>query len=719
MKRPILKVLIPLILGIAIFEFIQFNISLIIVLFFAACIFYSKFRKNAIISIISFALAIIVTSVSYPNQSIEKFKDDEAEIYLVKEKEFSNDYYIKMDGKNYLMKSKEKFFAGDIVSITGGIEEIKTYNNFKSFNRRRQLKTKKVFDSINAKKIVKISESGKIKYKIIKSIERFYKERLNNTGSQFLSMMLLTKEGDLDLFDDFRELGLAHVLAVSGIHISVIISLLDFIGRGLTFKKNVYSIFTISFLLFYGYLIDFPVSLIRSLTMYIGSVLAIYTDNVKDNLNSIYLSMVICLLLNPFYIYSAAFYLSFSAIFSLYYFSKKIENIFPKVPEFLILALSLQISMLPIVVYFFNKVNLLSIILNIVVIPLISIVLLMGVIFFFIRIPVFSLLINGVFTLIELIIEFTKNGKENYEINFQSFSLDIVVIYYLFLIAIINYRYLFYLIKKSRNAIYLIFIISMILMKILFLPVSTVNIIDMGQAESILIRSKGKNILVDTGGNYLSPEISVDTLYQYLLKNGVKKIDYVIISHDDIDHSGNLKELAKKIYIDRIISNDELAIKTETISKGTKINLTDINLHCLYDGMGAESSNDSSLVFLLKIFNTSFLLTGDIEKGEENIKIDEVIDYLKVSHHGSVSSTSEVFLERNRYKHALISVGKNNSYGHPHKEVLKRLEDRGIDVSRTDIDGNIEIRINRFASIERKYNEKMDIGDLILFIILF
>ena len=130
------------------------------------------------------------------------------------------------------------------------------------------------------------------------------------------------------------------------------------------------------------------------------------------------------------------------------------------------------------------------------------------------------------------------------------------------------------------------------------------------------------------------------------------------------------------------------------------------------------SSNDSSVVLLLKVFNSNFLLTGDIEESEDKIMIKENIDFLKVAHHGSKYSTRELFLSNNKIKNAVISVGKNR-YGHPSQEVLSRLNSKNINILRTDIDGNIEIKISPYGYHIKSYLGKRNIGDLLMELVFY
>ena len=197
----------------------------------------------------------------------------------------------------------------------------------------------------------------------------------------------------------------------------------------------------------------------------------------------------------------------------------------------------------------------------------------------------------------------------------------------------------------------------------------------------------------------MAKERSGEDLIKYLKKNKVKKLDRVFISHLDFDHMGNLYQVLGQIPIDKIyIGQDELLeIEGQEIiklSKDEKLDLGQARLTTILEGSGKNRSNDTSLVLDLEVFSTHLLLTGDIEENEKLIgdKI-RATDILKVSHHGSAYSSQDDFLDRVAIKDALISVGQGNSYGHPAKEVLERLDERSIKTYRTDLDGNLLIII--------------------------
>lgn len=236
--------------------------------------------------------------------------------------------------------------------------------------------------------------------------------------------------------------------------------------------------------------------------------------------------------------------------------------------------------------------------------------------------------------------------------------------------------------------------------------------IDVGQGDSILIslkKNKG-NILIDTGGIMNSSySLATGTLIPYFKSVGIKKIDYLILSHGDYDHSGEAINLINNFKVDKVIFNSdsyndlEKSITSVLDKKNIKyykgleeIDIDDIKLYFLNTDI-YDNENDNSSVLYTNIDGTKLLFMGDAGtiKEKDILKDYEIlnIDILKVGHHGSNTSSSIEFINSINPKYSLISVGKNNRYGHPKEKVLETLSNSKI--YRTDINGAIQIKLNK------------------------
>lgn len=237
-----------------------------------------------------------------------------------------------------------------------------------------------------------------------------------------------------------------------------------------------------------------------------------------------------------------------------------------------------------------------------------------------------------------------------------------------------------------------------------------IHFIDVGQGDSILIQfPDGETSLIDGGSRGYE-----DSVLQYLKRQGIKRIDYLIATHPHEDHIGGLPKLIQNleissVYMPKVSANTRIFEKllAEIKDKGLKVTAAKAGMTIKDTGgviykvlapnaVSYEEINEYSVVIKLTYLNKSFLFTGDAEKVSEDEMIDGKenlsADVLKIGHHGGKTSTSKKFLERVNPQYAVISVGKQNDYGHPHEEILGRLRDRNIKVFRTDEAGTVLIQ---------------------------
>ena len=233
-----------------------------------------------------------------------------------------------------------------------------------------------------------------------------------------------------------------------------------------------------------------------------------------------------------------------------------------------------------------------------------------------------------------------------------------------------------------------------------------IKMIDVGQGDSILLHSDNKNILIDTGG-VLSKEgtIYFNTLLPLFRSEGIKKIDYLILTHGDFDHLGEAKTIIDNFKVGKtVINNNKLnyyekrLLNKNTIigEEGLSIKLKDFYLIQLNEDL--EDENDSSEIYLMKYKNIKVLFTGDASIKSEEVLLDKYdigkINILKVGHHGSKTSTSEHLLKETNPDIALISCGVDNKFNHPNEETLIKLNKYNIKYFITSKDGTITINLN-------------------------
>ena len=207
----------------------------------------------------------------------------------------------------------------------------------------------------------------------------------------------------------------------------------------------------------------------------------------------------------------------------------------------------------------------------------------------------------------------------------------------------------------------------------------TVTLINVGQGDSILIQSPFNLnvILIDTGSPFQE-----NVLKTYLNAQVIYKIDHLVITHDDSDHSGNRLDLQNKYMVE------------DVVLKGRNIQLDFLYLNHLEFEQVVDDDNDLSLIYSLDLYSKRFLFMGDLSMEGEKKLIHHYpnlkADLIKIGHHGSNTSTSDDFLKQIQAHIALIGVGKNN-YGHPSKEVISRLNDYYYSIFDTYNNGDIKI----------------------------
>ena len=437
---------------------------------------------------------------------------------------------------------------------------------------------------------------------------------------------------------------------------------------------------------------------------------------------------------------------------------KKINKMFKYIFDNFLITCSAQIFIFPVILYMFNTVSITFFISNILVSFIVGPILVLGyfsIICSFInihlgRVVAFfeEILISIIYYIAEIcanlpfskIIVITPNFM--FVILYYTVLAIVIRIFYtrkFFSLRIVLSKKVFismcffvlkkikYFIKRNFNII-LISFICILFFSILKENELKIYFIDVGQGDSTFIQTpKGKNIIIDGGeGNTDKYDYGKNVVLPYLLDRKISKIDYMIISHADSDHIGGLMAIVEGIRVDKIL----IGIQPESskqfeelffIAKQKRIDVIfleanqkilieeNILIEVLWPNsqMFIEENilNNNSLVFKLIYNDFSILFTGDIEEIAEDI-ISDVYNkklksnILKAAHHGSITSSSYNILQNINPQIVLIGVGKDNKFGHPSEEVIDRFNDMGSRVYRTDIHGEINLRINKNGKIK-------------------
>ena len=611
-------------------------------------------------------------------------------------------------GTLYLDNLEEKenilddLLYGAYVLVEG--ELIKPYNNTipNNFNYKSYLSNKMIYYQLKIDNIKVIKESNNIIYKLKNKINKRIL-KIDKTG--YLKAFIL---GDNSLIDDmvyesYQSIGITHLFALSGMHVSLLSGI---ILKGLKKVNNKLKyLIVIIVLISYGFIVGYPASIKRAITFFIiASINKIFNFKLST-LKILFITVFILIFINYKIIYDIGFLYSVITVFGIFWGSNfiKSENI---IYSSFKLSLVAFLFSLPITLACFYEINILSIIYNMFYIPFVSVILYPFCLLTFI-LPFLEKILVLLIKVMENISLFLNN------IDFFKLYLDFnigeILLFYILLLVILRYNRFKYFI--------LLFLIVFIDLMIPYLDSSLyVYYLDVGQGDSSLIITPHLKevILIDTGGKLsFDTKLEGDKSYvsegtlSLLRSLGINKIDYLILTHGDYDHMGDAIYLVNNIKINKVIFNcgeyndfeKELmeVLEQEKINYYTCINELDINKNKIYflNSDIYDNENDNSNVIYFNFYNNNFLFMGDAGIDKEKYILDnynlENIDFFKVGHHGSKTSSSKEFVNMINPKYSLVSVGRNNRYGHPNEEVLDILRDSKI--YRTDENGTIKLQI--------------------------
>lgn len=504
----------------------------------------------------------------------------------------------------------------------------------------------------------------------------------------------------------YTSLGIIHLFALSGMQVGFFLGWFRYGLLRLGLPKDYLFIVLLPFSLCYGLMTGWTASVLRSL---VQSLLAEFGIKKLDNMG---ITLLLLFLLLPHFLLTVGGVLSCSYAFLLCLFD--FEDL-SSLKKSIYTSLVLSLGILPFLTYYYGTFQPVSLILTAIFsIVFDSFLLPVLTVFFALSGLVIFSQINPLFEWMESFLTWIQSwigqplilGKPSL---FQ-FGLMIAV-----LILLFDFW------KKPQFRICLLMIFGLLMVWVKHPLTNEVTVVDVGQGDSIFLRSmKGDTILIDVGGKVTfgtkekwqeSSQTSnaEKTLIPYLQARGVSQIDYLVLTHTDTDHIGDLEEVAKCFKIKEICVSQGALTKSSfvkrlrtikcpvhTLKAGDKLPMMGSNLQVLYPNKIGDGGNNDSIVLYGKLLGSSFLFTGDLEKeGEEELMASYPTlraSVLKAGHHGSKGSSSEAFLDQLHPSLALVSAGENNRYKHPNDETIERFKQRHIKILRTDKDGAIRFK---------------------------
>lgn len=548
-------------------------------------------------------------------------------------------------------------------------------------------------------------------------------ENISDYTAAWVNALVLGDDSKIDpsVIRLFQDWGLSHILAISGLHIGIVVGLVYFLlikTSAMTREKA--ELVVLLFLPLYAVLAGGEPSVLRASAMV---VLFIILRRMKISVTALDIISVVFLLLllfDRFIIYHIGFQFSFLVTIGIILTRKWLSLVSSSFYQVLIISFISQMVILPIQLNYFSLFQPLSILLNLVIIPYFSIFVIPFMFFFllFSFLPesilhAFDILFTGIHYNVLLFIEWVDEYF-NYPLYVSDLPVAFFICYYLCLVMS--------LVLVEREQLKEAFIGFSLLTLVLtgyaaapyFSAKGTVTMLDIGQGDAFIIELPYREgvIMIDAGASFSftdmepSPTVYERIIKPYMRSRGIHEIDALFLSHEDLDHFGSLEFMiddgvVKEVYVsDYYVFEPKLMQKLmdhqvplQRIEVGSTINIQGQPFSVVSPVVDKQDANENSLVLYTEIGGRSWLFTGDISEAEELeiIKHYQVqADVIKIAHHGSNTSSNPLFLQSLQSNDAFISVGKGNSYGHPTKEVIETLEELGIRIFRTDEHGAVQ-----------------------------
>lgn len=597
---------------------------------------------------------------------------------------------------------------GSQINFIGDISKPEERRNPRTFDYRRYLLSRGISDTCIIEEFtVKSNHSNpyyRVKRYILEKREAYFNAlSITDTVAGVLRGLLFGDKSQMDeeLYHAFRKNGTGHVLAVSGLHVGILYGIYRWMYE--RWKRWWLTAGFLVFLFLYGTAALWSASVTRAIGLIVLIVLGKALNRRYDLLSALSAMALFSMVRNPYIVFNTGFQMSFLAVLSITFLQRPFRKL---IGEKWAVAFAVQAGLLPYMAYTFNYVSFVGILCNIPIIFLASVLVPLGMTGFIIYlisstvIPAFSFIMNAV---TELMIWcnnlFSADGILSFDV--VSPPLWMVLLSYGLLFFCTSEYFHIYFYRKDWSKLLAVFcsiiIIAVTGMMIDETPFDQAELVfvDVGQGDCLHVKTpEGKNVLIDGGGKF-GYNTGEKILKPYLLKNRIREIDLAAATHLHLDHFAGLEELATTYPVKQVMTEGQAGQKI-LLGEGYWLEL----LWPKEKNLDTKDENENSLIFMVHHHGLKTLVTGDITaEGEAMLMMyykgtDKLqADILKIAHHGSPYSTSDAFLEAVNPNVAVISVGKNN-YGHPSENVIEKLEENGIMIFRTDLDGAVGI-INR------------------------
>lgn len=641
---------------------------------------------------------------------------------------------------------------GDYIGALANLREPRNFGNRGEFDYKGRLNLQGIFatGSVKNERLIYTIKKAEPDFMgridgVRDSISAFIDNSdIENKGA--LKALIIAEEGGIGkgLRETFKRTGTWHIISISGLHVGIVavFSYTIFLfllkrSEYLALRYNIKKLSTILSLapvVFYGLLAGFPVPTQRAVIMVAAFVIAFAMNRGKDFYNTLAFAALIILLLYPYSIWDVSFQLTFAAMFSIVYIESRLKNLIKQKKEdgrpeknhikklflkrvlpTLLVTIAAGIGISPIVAYHFNQISLMGLAANLIAIPLTGVI--VPLLFISVLlIPLWAWLASSVLFLADMLFRLLAYiisifSALPYAAKWvPSPAIIEIILFYAIVICLLNFR-------KNRIYAYSTPVIAAgFVLNWGYFNFSGMNknglkvtFLSVGQGESEFIEfPDGKTMLIDGGGIFNSDyDIGEKVIAPFLWSARIDRVDYMVLTHAQLDHMGGLKFIAENFDVGEFWWNgegglDDLGgaisgkVKTRILDSSTqaiKIGGADVRVINPPHYERLRDENNNSLVLKVAYGDKSFLFTGDIGKEAESSLLYKNISssVLKAPHHGSRYSSDMEFLQKVRPSVVVVSAGFRNIFNFPHKETLERYRSIGAKVFRTDEHGAVTI----------------------------
>lgn len=596
--------------------------------------------------------------------------------------------YVKYHGsKFYFNSSNNSYLSGDIIYIDATVEEFSGVHLFNGFDYKEYLSNNMIKGKLSVNNQEYIKRGFSLNYLHDVLTNYIYNEYDSSYNYLLLALTLGVDNYFPDSFSNvIQVIGISHLFVISGLHVDILVKIYRKLISKFRINNNISNVFLVLLLLFYLIITSFMVSVLRVIiSLFIRLLFGKFVKQV-NRLDVISLNATIMLVINPLFIASYSFLLSYLSVIGIIMFTSNTKNtriknrVLNKLINTIKVSLICVLMSIPVIININPKINILSIFFNVLFIPFVTYILLpLSLLVIFLK------RLSPLYLIVVKVFQFLTTSS--YDISF--FFLKISP--FPFILSLIYYTVLIILSKRIKLKARLLLISFIVLLVIcnnnirLVNPNNEVYFLDLKNGDCTFISKSHNqaNILIDVG------DVDGSEVVSFLNSLNISRLDAIFITHGDSDHIGGLRTICNEFLVKEIIiprfdneckkylQENGISLSPLKVASGDLVNIGDLSFNILWPVNDTYDINNNSMVISSNLFGNDYLFMGDIEKKAELdfVKKYKTIncDILKVAHHGSQTSSCNEFLESVNFSVAIAMNGYQNKFSFPSPKVVKRI----------------------------------------------